>query len=105
MTDTSPSPEYLDNVLLGDDVIRQARILISLSIAFITAYACCVGFWTFLLFSIIFALLMVIIDLTLGTALHKRLPESMVAKVGAAARPIRNFSSGFFAKKVKPLAV
>lgn len=48
---------------------------------------------------------MVIIDLTLGTALHKRLPESMVAKVGAAARPIRNFSSGFFAKKVKPLAV
>lgn len=105
MTDTSPSPEYLDNVLLGDDVIRQARILISLSIAFISAYICCVGFWTFLLFSIIFALLMVIADLTLGTALHRKLPEAAVAKVGAAARVTRNFSSSFFSKKVAPQAV
>ena len=105
MTDTSPTPEYLDNVLLGDDVIRMARKLLSLAIAFITAYACCVGFWTFMLFSIIFALVMMVLDLTLGTALHKRLPEAAVAKVGALARPVRDFSSGFFAKKVKPLAV
>lgn len=102
MTDSLPTTQHEDDVLLGDNVIRMARSLLSLAIAFISAYVCCVGFWTFMLFSIIFALLMMIVDLTLGTALHRRLPEAAVAKVGAAARVTRDFSSRFFSKKAAP---
>lgn len=105
MTDSLPLSQHEEDVLLGDSVIRMARMLLSLAVAFISAYICCIGFWTFLLFSIIFALLMVIADLTLGTALHRKLPEAAVAKVGAAARVTRNFSSSFFSKKVAPQAV